>query len=347
MGLTNTLQSHLKQQIEDANDQAVAHSIFGTAEVDAISDLLNRYCQAAFNQAIAACTFAYISVGATVVVQLTDSTKAVLKAYGQRHDPKALTASFSLQKLLAETGFPCPEVLQLPQPFDTTLLTAQTFCDPGERVKPNTANIRQTMARYLARLIRQTKSYPHHDLPTWMATEQGQLWHQPHSIRFDFEKTAAGAEWIDQIAHQAKQILRVATGPPVIGHSDWSLQNMSFSQGKLTHVYDWDALRIGLEPCLVGGAARCYRHDWRYGPPETAISVAEVQDFIETYQQERGEPFSVEEQRILGAALVYTAAYGLRCAHAIKQPEDNHSEDNHYENSTRQLLQFTNYFLNF
>ncbi|MEO0488476.1 MAG: hypothetical protein AAFZ49_02800, partial [Cyanobacteria bacterium J06659_2] len=139
------MRSQLEQQIVDASDVAVARSIFGTADVDAISDLLDRYCQAVFKRAIAACTFAYISVGATVVVQLTDGTKVVLKAYGQRHSPKALTASFGLQKALAETGFPCPEVLQLPQPFDATLLTAQTFCDPGERVKSNAANISHTM----------------------------------------------------------------------------------------------------------------------------------------------------------------------------------------------------------
>lgn len=334
------MRSQLEQQIVDASDVAVARSIFGTADVDAISDLLDRYCQAVFKRAIAACTFVYISVGATVVVQLTDGTKVVLKAYGQRHSPKALTASFGLQKALAETGFPCPEVLQLPQPFDATLLTAQTFCDPGERVKSNAANISHTMARYLAQLIRQAKSYPHHDLPIWMEMDRDQLWHQPHSVLFDFEKTATGAEWIDQIALWAKQILREATGPWVIGHSDWSLQNMSFCQGQLTCVYDWDSLRVGLEPCFVGGAARCYRHDWRYGPPETAISVAEAQGFINIYESERGQPFSLEEYRILGAALVYTAAYGLRCAHAIKQ-----SDHPHYENSKRQLLQFTDYFL--
>ncbi len=88
---------------------------------------------------------------------------------------------------------------------------------------------------------------------------------KPHNVLFDFEKTAAGAEWIDDLARQAKQILRGATGSLVIGHSDWSLQNMSFRQGKLNCVYDWDSLRVGLEPCFVGGAARCFYHDWRMG----------------------------------------------------------------------------------
>ncbi|NEQ50566.1 MAG: phosphotransferase [Leptolyngbya sp. SIO3F4] len=333
------LQAQLQQQIIDEYDKKLAHSIFATTDILTISDLLNRFCQEQFGHTIATCTFAYLSVGATFVVQLTNDTELVLKANGPQYDITALTASCNIQTALAEQGFPCPTVLRLPQRFDGTLLTAQTFCDPGERVNPTESYILPILARHLAKLIQHTKSLPQQGLPPWMDLHQTQLWHKPHNVLFDFEKTASGAEWIDDIARQAKQILRGATGPLVIGHSDWSLQNMSFRQGQLTCVYDWDSLRVGLEPCIVGGAARCFHHDWRYGPPKTAIRVDEVLDFVAAYETERGQVFSQRERQVLGAAVVYTAAYGLRCAHPPK------GNDEHYNNSKRQLQRFTEAFL--
>ncbi|MEO0409179.1 MAG: hypothetical protein AAF289_17695, partial [Cyanobacteria bacterium P01_A01_bin.135] len=108
----------------------------------------------------------------------------------------------------------------------------------------------------------------------------------------------------------------------------------------LTCVYDWDSLRVGLEPCFVGGAARCFRHDWRYGPPPNAITPAEVLAFTEAYEQERGLAFTDEEWRTLGAAVVYTAAYGMRCAHATTRPDALH-----YQNSAQQLQAFVERFL--
>lgn len=357
-----SLQAQLTRQITP--DDVLARSIFGTTDTDAISALLNDYCRQQFDQEILYCTFAYLSVGATFVVQLSDRRQIVLKAYGAEQRLSSLRASFRVQQALADAGFPCPAVLQLPQRVRPTILTAQAYCKgdslgrlrhradekslSGENSLPvqqrsplePMAHIRRTMAHSLARLIGQSKSYSHQDILIWMELHKPELWHRPHNVLFDFEKTAAGAEWIDSIAQQAKQRLRAAPGPIVIGHSDWSLQNMSFAQGDLACVYDWDSLRVGLEPCFVGGAARVYRHDWRVGSPEPAISLDEVQDFVREYEAARGQPFTTEEHRVMGAAIVYTAAYGVRCAHAIRG-----SNDAHYENAKRQLHQFADTFL--
>ena len=307
-----SLQKQLQQQIEP--DDALAISIFGTTNINEISTLLNSYCQQKFSSEILSCTFAYLSVVATFVVQLHDLLSIVLKAYSSQQTLSSLHASLQVQQAMAEAGFPCPQVIQFPQQIGVTILTAQTFCDDNhilaksspednspvghQRSHPNNiTTVRRTMAQHLAQLIQQSKPYLGQDLPLWMELRSPKLWPQPHNVLFDFEKTAAGAEWIDEIAQPAKQILWTATGPLVVGHADWSLQNMSFSQDKLICVYDWDSLRMGLEPCFVGGAARLYRHDWRIGPPKTAISVAEVHDFIRTYEIARKQSFTRREHR--------------------------------------------------
>lgn len=276
-----SLRVQLAQQITP--DDALAISIFGTTDIDKIGALLNHYCRQQFGHEVLCCSFAYLSVGATFVVQLSDRAQVVLKAYGAQQALSSLRASFQVQQALADAGFPCPAVLRLPQRVGPTILTAQACCkgdDAGQKLllaersrtvqQPSPletmAHVRRTMAHFLARLIQQSKSCPHQDIPIWMALHNHGLWPRPHNVLFDFEKTAAGAEWIDGIAQQAKQRLRGATGPMVIGHSDWSLQNMAFYQGGLHQgnlgcVYDWDSLRVGLEPCFVGGAARVYRHD--------------------------------------------------------------------------------------
>ena len=348
-----SLEALLQQQIE--LNGAIAQSIFDTTSIKEITALLNGYSRQQFEQEITACSFAYLSVGATFIVHLSNKQQIVLKAYGDRYQLSNLRTSFQVQQSLAQQGFPCPAVLARPQQIGRTTLTAQGFhpdpytqaitseCSTDERVRlhlPSVAHIRQTMAQHLAMLIRQCKHYPSQGLTEWMELEAPGLWHTPHNVLFDFEKTKQGAEWIDEIAYRAKQVLLAARGPIVIGHSDWSLQNMSFAGKKLACVYDWDSLRVGLEPCFVGGAARVYRHDWRIGPPKPVISVTEMEDFISAYEIARAQPFTGEEHQVIGAAIVYTAAYGVRCAHAVRALNNTHSES-----AEKQLLKLMSCFL--
>ena len=238
----HSLETQLQEQIE--LNSAITQSIFGTTSIRKIAALLDSYCNQQFEQEIIACLFAHLSVGATFVVHLDSGQQIVLKAYGDRHPLPALLASFCIQQLLAQTGFPCPDVLSLPKSVEETILTAQSVhLDPYAQAiaagtftpeqlcsrLPSTAHIRRTMAQQLAALIQQCKSYALQDLPEWMELSTAELWHTPHNALFDFEGTQQGAEWIDNIACQAKQQLCAATGSLVVGHSDWSLQNVSFA----------------------------------------------------------------------------------------------------------------------
>ena len=119
------LQTYLRQEI--APEDTIALSIFGTTNIDAISAVLNQYCKQQFRQEIISCSFAYLSAGATFVVRLSNKQQIVLKAYGDRHELPTLIASFRVQQSLAQTDFPCPDVLNLPKQIGQTKLTAQSF----------------------------------------------------------------------------------------------------------------------------------------------------------------------------------------------------------------------------
>ena len=362
-----SLRERLAEELSDQASRDIASSIFSTANLDHISTLVERYCHQQFQRPIVACSLVYFSVGATFVVFLANQPnenprQVVIKAYNQDESIDSLQAIAHVQTNLANAQFPCPQVLVQPTRMEETLFTTQSFHDPGDRIDPFSPSVNAAMAKTLAQLMQHTKAWTHdtsgsmpEHLPVWMEINTPSLWHTPHNVLFDFVKTAAGAEWIDDIARQTKPILQESTGPRMLGHSDWSLQNMSFCDGQLTCVYDWDSLRVGLEPWFVGGAARYYAHDWRYGPPKRAIALDEVRGFIRLYEEARGQPFSSEEQRSLGAALVYTAAYGVRCMHAISPATlydlavnasgPRPSEPLHVRNAKRQLLQFADAFL--
>lgn len=320
----------LVEQLEaqlDPTDEPITRSIFGSPDPLVIGLALERFAQTSLGAGIDACGYIYVSVGATFVVRLQTGTVAVIKAYGVAHGqralrPPALQASFTIQAKLATIGFPCPGVQCLPQIQGQTLFVAQDYCSPGEAVEPLDPAVRRTMALGLADLIAQTQGLDcPPDLAPWMPWLSGEngLWPTPHNALFDFEQTQTGAEWIDAIAAQAQAQLRerVPTLPAVIGHADWSLQNMAFYGGQLTCVFDWDSLRRGPEACFVGGAARCYAHDWRDSGPPRPLLIAEATAFIQDYVVFRGRGFTAVEQQAIAAAMVYTVAYGARCSHAI------------------------------
>ena len=342
------LDQSLHQVMAEAENRLLARSILGTDEVALICLLLQTFCQSQLGEPIAQCGLSYLSVGATFVIRLTNGNLRVIKAHGIDQDLTALQASAQVQAALSQEGFPCPQVLLLPQRWQSTILAVYAYVDAGDRIDGFAPTVRVAMAHQLANLMQRTQRYTQRHshstaLPLWMPWFQDKsvLWPRPHNVLFNFEQTSTSAEWIDAIARTAQTILLEADGKPAIGHSDWSVQNMAFRGTQLTCVYDWDSLRVGQEAFFVGGAARCFAHDWRFAGPERSITLAEALSFVREYEAVRGQPFTATEQRTIGAAIVYTAAYGTRCAHPGNKPETAHSQ-----RTKQQLREFAAYFLN-
>src|SRR5436309_12562615 len=79
------------------------------------------------------------------------------------------------------------------------------------------------------------------DLPPFLPRADGPLWPEPHSVLFDFAATAAGAEWIDDIARAAREVRHRDAGDTVVGHHDWTTAQVRFRELRATVVYDWDS----------------------------------------------------------------------------------------------------------
>jgi hypothetical protein len=134
-------------------------------------------------------------------------------------------------------------------------------------------------------------------------------------FRFDFEATATGAEWIDDLATFARRHMALGGHDDVVAHLDWRVENLGFVGDEVTAIYDWDSVGLVPEPVAVGQAAAQFSTDWRVGP-QTLPSLSEMRSFVWDYEVHRGCPFDTKERALVNAANLLLIAYGARCQHS-------------------------------
>jgi hypothetical protein len=218
-----------------------------------------------------------------------------------------------LQGKLADAGYPAPRPVRL-----IGTVTIDEWLDEGAYRDAHDPDVRRAMARELVRFHRLATGTSLRPRREFLRPEGG-LWPKPHNALFDFDATAPGAGWIDEIAAAARAIADRRAGIEVVGHTDWSAKHLRFNpQLEATALYDWDSVTTDLEPNLVGTAAGSFtyteelEHEIDVWP-----STAESQAFIAEYEEERGEAFDDEERTAARAACVYLRAYAARCHHSV------------------------------
>ena len=149
------------------------------------------------------------------------------------------------------------------------------------------------------------------------------LWFEPHDVRFDFDATADGAEWIDRLAALARDRLEVRGPNVVIGHFDWRAENLAFRDDCIVAIYDWDSVLAAPEAVVVGNAAAQFTADWTDVSVDPLPSVDEMRSFVSDFERARGARFDTAERELLDAANLFACAYGARCQHSdmIRHPE--------------------------
>ena len=284
----------------------IEQSIFGTDDAEEIWRQVRDVCPDAVD------SFAFeVSVGALFGLRLGDGSRVALKIHRGR-DADSLEAVQRVQTHLFERGFPCPEPLGV-----RGRATLERWFDEGAHRDAHEPAVRRVIAQYLARLFRLTRALqPSAGLNSFFPRPHGRLWPTPHNVLFDFEATAAGAEWIDEIAQAAKRRRDAREGERVIGHGDWTVKHFRFDGLDPTVIYDWDSLQTDYETIFVGGSAATFTYT-EHLPVAVWPTVSEARAFLDDYERERDRPFSPEDQGAARAAAVYSRAYAARCTHAV------------------------------
>jgi hypothetical protein len=302
------------QIFEDPYDVILSRGILQTADAGAIYRELGAFCAAHLGSGLADVTYCIFSVGAGFGLVLEDGRRAFLKAWSAAAGRETLDAIHTVQHALAEQDFPAPRVLVRPAPFMAGHASVMEWMDRGGQEDAVHPALRRAMAALLARQI--ALAQPYVDLPGLPrhAYPRG-VWDGTHNALFDFDATAAGAEWIDAIAVEAARAARQGEGRRVLGHRDWRVQNMRFADDAVSAVYDWDSLTVALEPEIVAMAAATFTKTDEI-PVERALPTpASMAAFIADYEAAVGRRFTAGEWRTAGAAATHLLAYTARCEH--------------------------------
>ena len=233
-----------------------------------------------------------------------------------------LAAVQRAQTQLADNRLPAPRPLTAPQPLGTGIATVEEF-RAGSPAAGHDPAIRQACAAGLYRLIHagvDPDGVTKLGTPLTIRSAGASLWFEPHDLRFDFEKTAQGAEWIDELATVARRTMD-GTGslPAVVGHFDWRVQNLGFDGDRIVGIYDCDSLAIAPEPVVVGNTAAIFTADWAGEDPDPLPNLAEMRAFVADYERQRPTPFTPTEKQALDSANLFVCAYGARCQHSDRQ----------------------------
>jgi hypothetical protein len=297
---------------------AIVREVFPDPSPGAIAAALEDFCRRTLGAGIAGTEFVAASVGSVHGLALRDGRRVVVKAHGARTSVAFLDAMQTVQRRLADRGFPAPVPLVVPVPLGRGVAVAETLLDGGRVADAHDPAVRRAMAAGLARLVDLAR--PLAGLPglreSMMAIPPGRLWPAPHDARFDFAATASGAEWIDRIARAVRELLDRPAGELVVGHTDWRAEHLRFEDGRLSAVYDWDSLAVDREPVIVGSAAHAFTANWAADDGPHVPTRAEALAFVGDYEAARGRAFTPAEARVARAALVYAMAYTARCEHS-------------------------------
>ena len=275
---------------------------------------LDALCEAELGAPVARRLFDAESIAQVHGVELADGRAVVVKL--MREQAAYLAAVQDVQRALAAGGYPAPKPLFGPRVLNGRLAIGEELLVAGTTPDAHDPAVRARIATELHRLIEACRDFA--AAPelqrAFYTPPPGALWPHPHDVRFDFIGTAAGAEWIDDVA--AGVVAARDAGERVLGHADWRAEHLRFADGRLVAVYDWHSLSVAAEPALAGYAAHGFTADWSTSPPAAVPTPDEALGFLADYETARGVPFSDAERASARAALLYATAYGARCEHS-------------------------------
>jgi hypothetical protein len=284
----------------------VVLDVLGTADAEAIRARVRE-----LEPATAEIFHFGCSVGASFGLRLHDGTRVALKVHTLFRDPGFFRSVQRVQAAMCESGFPAPRPIRV-----DGAVTVEQWVDDGVFRDAHEADVRRTMAGVLHRFVEVATASRERPRRTSLRQE-GALWPKPHNVLFDFDATAEGADWIDEIGRRASAVERA--GREVVGHLDWAAKHVRFDAAlRPTAVYDWDSVTTELEPIVAGQAAGSFTYTEELDRPVARWPTPdESRAFLADYEQARGAPFAAAERRTAGAACVYLLAYAARCHHAV------------------------------
>jgi hypothetical protein len=289
-------------------------AVFRTDDAAVVVERIDELARAGAGAAVATIDWYVPSVSCVAGVTLDDGREVVVRAYQSSITPAFVDGVVRIQRHVAGSGFPAPAPRSGPLRTSWGLgRVEEVLPDPGMARPP--ASALAVSAAGLASLVTLTDALPSDGLGEHPMLRFEGLYPRPHSPLFDFEATAAGAEWIDEIATAAAAVLAEERAAPTVAHTDWSSRNIRIAGSQIIAVYDWESLAATTEARAVGNAAATWRALGHLDDP-IAPDADELTAYIDAYSEVR--PLTSAQRRIALAKTVHALAYTARCEHSLR-----------------------------
>ena len=314
--MTTDVTSALSTALQRSDGSLLLDEIFGTdvSHTDAAASIVDIASVAGRPVGVK-----LVRLGSGIVVgfDLAEGSSVVVKVH-RPHIVARLGAVLRAQRELTAAGVPVPESLVHEAiPVGSGAATIESWLAHGDTVDVRPAPRRQAIAECAVAITGALTPVENYGAlaPGWTGR-----FPPPHSPIFNFDATAAGAGWIDELADVALDVkvrlVDTHDRSTVAGHGDLRPENVLLDARGVSAVYDLDSLVLDAEPWLVGGVARAFSTNWSLSDPMLP-TVNEISAYVNDYELARGTGFTDDERLLAAAGTLHALAYSARCEHSL------------------------------
>lgn len=298
----------LKNEIERATPEALGDNkravLFGTTDCEEGAAQISRFVERSLSTRIDDLYFVKFSSACVAGLMLSDGRKVFLKIHAGELDRHQLEAVHRAQDFLRERGIPAARLILGATDFGHgKFATVHALRDRGDRLRAYHKGTIKAAATALAQLITIGHTSPVlSSVPNLFIVPRNPLVTRAPGIPAPppLPPAERASAFVKLVADEARAI----SGKEVISHCDWASRNLRFSNGEVSSVFDFEALRRGVEPVLVGHAAIDFINE-PTGVREPAGAAAY---FVSCYEQAAGYSFEKDDAVALDTGVALAVA---------------------------------------
>ncbi len=308
----NSLGSLIEQQTDSAHGLNKRMVLFGTLDCADAARQIENFVARSLGARVVETVLAAMSSGGTFGLRLSDGRTVFLKIHAGELLPEHLKALHGTQEMLRGKGIPVARrVLPLTEFGNGRFASVHTFRARGDRLRAAHRGVIESAGAGLARLVSTALSTNlAAEIPDFLFRQSN-----PFSVRapgIPEQPKLPEAGRARAVRANVLEAVKTSSGRSIVSHNDWSARNMLFWKGEVSSIFDFEALRRGPEPLLIGKAAITFINE-PSGVPDPAGAAVR---FIKAYEQAAGYEFSGADAASLdaGAAL----AVAQFCVSAVR-----------------------------
>lgn len=320
MNVLDSLEDQIERSTPEAfglNKRAV---LFGSTNSAEAARQIAGFVERALATRIYEVIFVKASSACAAGLMLSDGRKVFLKIHAGELDLDQLRAVHLAQDFLREKGVPAARLILAATEFGNgKFATVHGFRDRGDRLRAYHKGAIRAAATALAQLVAAGRAYPSLDsIPDLFVIPTNPLATVAPGI--PVPRPLPPAERASAIVKAVTDDARGVSGKTAISHFDWASRNLRFSKEGVSSVFDFEALRRGVEPLLVGYAAIDFINE----PTGVRDPAAAAKFFVDCYEKAAGYRFENDAAAALDTGVALAVS---RFCRSVVRSEGMRDED--------------------